>query len=178
MVESVVYADIDIGGRVVRMGWKWGGLMGEFPYIQVSSISLKSFGLVWLTDQSQSSTYTPTPEPSSGSTSIDIPRSPSRSIFSLRNAKIKSSARGEELGGSSTMGSQPTGGEPGGEIRKFFSIGGGRRWKGSNSSVGEGCAIVVGSARYTRNTRGWIMDGVFTVNPSQASLAASASASL
>ena len=40
---------------------------------------------------------------------------------------MRSSANGVALGGSSLMGSQPTGGEPGGEIKKFLSMGGGRR---------------------------------------------------
>lgn len=41
---------------------------------------------------------------------------------------MRSSASGVGLGGSSLMGSQPTGGEPGGDIKKFFSIAGGRRY--------------------------------------------------
>lgn len=43
------------------------------------------------------------------------------------------------FGGSSRTGAQPTGGEPGGEIKKFFSSAGGRKWYGENSGrdVGE-----------------------------------------
>lgn len=53
------------------------------------------------------------------------------------------------------MGSQPTGGEPGGEMRKFFSMAGGRRWYGEKSVAelddgDDGDMIGVGSARNTR----------------------------
>ena len=69
---------------------------------------------------------------------------------------MRSSARGVSFGGSSRMGSQPTGGEPGGEMRKLRSTVGGRRWKGENFFVPFGVeveedAMGVGSARYTRN---------------------------
>ena len=43
---------------------------------------------------------------------------------------MRSFAKGVEFGGSSRICSQPTGGDPGGEMRKFFSWAGGRRWKG------------------------------------------------
>jgi hypothetical protein len=65
----------------------------------------------------------------------------------LCSAAIRSSASGAELGGSSTTCSHPMGGEPGGEMRKFFSIAGGRRW------VPLGGVKGVGSARNTRRTK-------------------------
>jgi hypothetical protein len=64
----------------------------------------------------------------------------------LRRAAMRSSASGATFGGSSATCSQPTGGEPGGEMRKFFSRGGGRR-SASLGGVGG-----VGSARNTRRT--------------------------
>jgi hypothetical protein len=58
---------------------------------------------------------------------------------------MRSSASGVGLGGSSLIGSHPSGGEPGGEIRKFFVGDGGAKWYGlrfrvpscSNSVSGE-----------------------------------------
>lgn len=64
---------------------------------------------------------------------------------------MRSSARGAELGGSSTVCSQPTGGEPGGEIRKFFSIAGGWRWNGDLEELDDSDIMGVGSARNTRS---------------------------
>jgi hypothetical protein len=96
------------------------------PYTQSrspSSSTTSSYNI------SQSSTYTPIPTPSSGSSIISRPppdAAPATSC-SLRSAVMRSSASGAAFGGSSTTCSQPTGGEPGGEIRKFFSIAGGRR---------------------------------------------------
>ena len=72
---------------------------------------------------------------------------------------IRSLASGVEFGGSSRICSQPTGGDPGGEIRKFFSTVGGLRWNGENldfvpfgDEEPDDEGIGVGSARYTRNT--------------------------
>lgn len=54
---------------------------------------------------------------------------------------------GAGLGGSSRICSQPSGGEPGGEMRKFFSCAGGLRylfpspWFTSSSSMGVGSAL-------------------------------------
>lgn len=48
-------------------------------------------------------------------------------------AATRSSASVSVFGGSSTIGSQPTGGEPGGEIKKFFSIPGTLKWRLSSS---------------------------------------------
>ena len=45
---------------------------------------------------------------------------------------MRSSASGVSFGGSSRIGSQPTGGEPGGEMRKLRSTVGGWRWCGEN----------------------------------------------
>jgi hypothetical protein len=39
------------------------------------------------------------------------------------------------LGASSVMGSQPSGGEPGGEIKKFLSVSGGARWNEAGSGL-------------------------------------------
>lgn len=59
---------------------------------------------------------------------------------------MRSSASGVEFGASSRMGSQPTGGEPGGEMRKFFSSSGGRK-KWFFDEPGEDGSMGVGSAR-------------------------------
>ena len=132
-----------IGGSAVGIGLytKRDGLSS--PYAQSGS---------WSSPRprssiSQSSTNTPIPAPSSGSSSISRP--PGGAVMpaascSLRSAAMRSSARGVELGGSSTICSQPTGGEPGGEMRKFFSIAGGRRCAPPGGVTG------VGSARNTR----------------------------
>jgi hypothetical protein len=61
---------------------------------------------------------------------------------------MRSSARGAEFGGSSRICSQPMGGDPGGEIRKFFSIGGGRS-KFSSAVGDDGEKMGLGSERYT-----------------------------
>lgn len=103
----------------------------------------------------QSSTQMLIPTPGSGCISTSGPCLPrlSRSICSLLRATIKSSARGVLFGGSSRICSQPTGGEPGGEMRKFFSSAGGRSRSGlANWSSG------VGSARNTRRTTDGLVD--------------------
>ncbi|KAH9172854.1 hypothetical protein EDB89DRAFT_841196 [Lactarius sanguifluus] len=77
---------------------------------------------------SQSSTYTPIPAPS-GSSNISRPPAAVPAVScSLRSAAMRSSARGIELGGTSTTCSQPTGGDPRGEMcnaslieTRFFS---------------------------------------------------------
>jgi len=60
-----------------------------------------------------------------------------------------SSARGVALGGSSLIGSQPTGGEPGGDIKKFLSSSGTLRYliSGNDESDRRGLR----SAGYSRN---------------------------
>jgi hypothetical protein len=101
-----------------------------------------------MSSTSQSSTNTPMPDPSSGSSIISRP--PGVALVAscnLCSAAMRSSASGKALGGSSTTCSHPTGGEPGGEMRKFFSIAGGRRWVPSGGVTG------VGSARKTRRTK-------------------------
>lgn len=40
-----------------------------------------------------------------------------------------------ELGASSVIGSQPSGGDPGGEMRKFLSDSGGARWNDAGSGL-------------------------------------------
>ena len=50
-----------------------------------------------------------------------------------RSARWRSSASGTLLGGSSHGRSQPTGGHPGGGIRRSHSGTGGRRWKGDSN---------------------------------------------
>jgi hypothetical protein len=61
---------------------------------------------------------------------------------------MRSSARGATFGGSSRICSQPIGGDPGGEMRKFFSIAGGRR-KFSFDVADDGERMGLGSERYT-----------------------------
>ena len=92
-----------------------------------------------------SSTSTRTP-PSSRMISL-LPRRPRLIPLSARlsRARCKSSARVTEFGASSVMGSQPSGGEPGGEMRKFLSDSGGARW----NEAGSGFIGVKGS-EYSR----------------------------
>lgn len=121
-------------------------LAGEVsPYTQSSS----SRGRL-PSPSSQSSTKTLIPTPSSGSRRTSTPCVACVWSCSFRSALMRSSARGAAFGGSSLIGSQPTGGEPGGEIRKFFSSSGGRR-KLLREELGEDGSIGVGSARYTRS---------------------------
>jgi hypothetical protein len=97
---------------------------------------------------SQSSTNTPIPDPSSGSSIISRPPGFALVVScNLCSAAMRSSASGRALGGSSVTCSHPMGGEPGGEMRKFLSIAGGRRW------VPPGGVTGVGSARKTRRTK-------------------------
>lgn len=84
---------------------------------------------------------------------------------------MRSSASGVSFGGSSGIGSQPTGGDPGGEIKKFLSIVGGLRWYGENLDfvpVGDDDpddeGIGVGSARYTRKITSGLHDTVSAPN--------------
>jgi len=60
-----------------------------------------------------------------------------------------SSASGVGFGGSSLTGSQPIGGEPGGEIKKFFSNSGTFRWLKSGTEASK--RIGLRSAKYTRS---------------------------
>jgi len=66
---------------------------------------------------------------------------------------MRSSAKGVALGGSSWIDSQPTGGDPGGDIRKFLlEIGG---WRYASEGIVETSGSYeksgFGSARYTRS---------------------------
>lgn len=63
---------------------------------------------------------------------------------------MRSSASGVAFGGSSLIGSQPTGGDPGGEMRKFFSMAGGRRYWSSAMAL-KLSMIGLGEERYTLN---------------------------
>src|SRR5882762_8338741 len=103
------------GGKLVGIGTHLCLAGDGCPYTQSSSLSSSA-----VSSPSHCSTYTVTPTPSSGSSNIS--RLDRRlCTCNFRNAAMRSSARGVGLGGSSLIGSQPTGGEPGGEIRKFFS---------------------------------------------------------
>ena len=117
--ESRVYsytAMACIGGSAVAMGFHLLLAGADSPYTQSSSLTSSSC-------PSQSSTYTPTPASKGSRRTSKLDR---RScVCSLRSAAIKSSASGVALGGSSLTCSQPTGGDPGGDIRKFFSTAGG-----------------------------------------------------
>jgi hypothetical protein len=68
---------------------------------------------------------------------------------------MRSSARGVGLGGSSWTCSHPTGGEPGGEIRKFLDVSGGQRKTPPGPVVGGD--MIVGSARNTRRITGGLV---------------------
>lgn len=114
------------------------------PYTQSSSGTSSS------SSPSQFCTYTPTPEPSCGSSRTSR-LLPLLDVCSRLRAAIRSSASGVAFGGSSTMGSQPTGGEPGGEMRKFLSSFGGRSKLASGTVLSEVRSMMgLGSARYTR----------------------------
>ena len=111
-----------IGGIAVGAGRHLKRAGENVPYSQSNSSSPSSS----LSVSSASSTYTPTPTPSSGSSNTSLPPRRSRS-WSFRNAAIRSSASVALFGGSSRICSQPTGGDPGGDIKKFLSSGGGFR---------------------------------------------------
>lgn len=147
---GVFHARTGGGGNAVGKGLNCadGFMRPRRPWLQwlVSSCSSD----VWVSSL-QSSTKILMPTPSSGSISTSTPFLPmsSCSNCSFFRAIIRSSARGVLLGGSSRICSQPTGGEPGGDMRKFFSSAGGRRRFGLSS-----CSRGVGSARNTRRTTG------------------------
>lgn len=141
------------GGIAVAIGFHLSCAGDGEPYSQSISSAPSS-----PSQKSQSSTYTPTPTPSSGSNNTSRLERLS-CIFNLRSATMRSSARGVAFGGSSRICSQPMGGDPGGDIRKFFSIGGGRR--NFSSNVGDdGEKMGLGSERYTRKTVGVLRGGV------------------
>ena len=132
-----------MGGMAVGAGFAFDLVLKKFSR-RISSSSSGASGI----SPPQSSTQIRIPAPSSGSMSTANPcPDPSRSTCSFFRAAMRSSARGEWLGGSSTICSHPTGGDPGGEIRKFFSSLGGRSRSGLSS-----CSRGVGSARKTRNS--------------------------
>lgn len=85
--------------------------------------------------------------------SSSCPSSSSTRVERLSSALARSSAKVSMLGGSSRICSQPTGGEPGGEMRKFLSVSGTGRWSRYRRfrSISRG----VGSPRYTRSVALW-----------------------
>lgn len=132
--SRVIYEDI--GGLAVRgtiLGRGGGSYHSPSPSACISTpeIDTPSLTTAPLTC-SASSTQTPTP-PLTSSALISSARPSSRGLiprfnWSFSRAARRSEANGEALGGSSVICSQPIGGEPGGEMRKFFSSGGGARW--------------------------------------------------
>lgn len=131
------------GGKLVGTGAHFSLAGDGCPYTQSSSSAQSS-------SMPHSSTYTLTPTPSSGSNNISLLLDRLLWICSFRRATMRSSASGVGFGGSSLIGSQPTGGDPGGEIKKFFSIAGGRRY--CSSAMAEKLSNRgFGAARYTRN---------------------------
>jgi hypothetical protein len=144
-IKHMIYTGIRAGrgGIEVTMGRHFVLAGAVWPYTQSSSSISTSES-----HRSQSSTNTPTQE-SSGciSTSTLGPRSCTwRSLSAL----IRSSASGAAFGGSSLIGSQPTGGDPGGEMRKFLSIAGGRKKLASGTDWPKLVIKGLGSALYTR----------------------------
>lgn len=119
---------IATGGMAVGIGFHRARAGVVWPYTQSSSRS-SCASSSWPTSQSSTNTLMPTPS-SSGAIRTSGPGRRCRLsswTFSFFSAAMRSSARGVGFGGSSSIGSQPTGGEPGGEMRKFFSCFGGRR---------------------------------------------------
>ena len=126
------------------------------PYVHAGSSSASSTHAA----PPQSSTYTPTPAAVSSGRQRTSPRPSavrraaprtSRSNWTLCSAAMRSAASGVAFGGSSLTGAQPIGGEPGGDMRKFFVGDGGARWCGSRVAGSGGVdASGVGSPRKTR----------------------------
>jgi hypothetical protein len=137
-----------MGGLAVAVGFHLALARFVSPYTQSSS----STGPRPSAPPSQSSTYTVMPPVSSLSSSSSGPCVVRSNSCRLLRAEMRSSARGVALGGSSTICSQPTGGEPGGEMRKFFVVSGGQRYGPSGPSLMG--SVGVGSPRKTRSTMG------------------------